>query len=490
MMLVLVISTVSLFGCGGDSSSDPFAAATANDLTNRSFTFTKGASATLAAVFGLAANQAFTLQFASFGGARVGPVTLTAGGSLASGTVTLSPCIFRFDRSTFPAGQGPRTGTPLAIDPCDINRNDTTFRLTAVNSETALSAAAIPLPNTHVALVLTSDGQTGSYAVVDLSTRLVFRDLRRGGVQPDALARFFNGRVYVVNRSGNESMQVLDPQLGFITPPGGELSLGNDVTPQDIVFLSATKAYVSRLASSRLLIVNPTTLARLGEINLSQLVQANDPDGSPEPAAMLLNNGLVYVALQNLDRTQASHPAVARGAVAVLDPTTDSLVTVIALHGANPTSEVQFTPSLNRILLSTIGTVGSADGGIEAINPELRTVDASLVLSEAVMGGDITAFAIVTRSKGFAVVREAQTTYSLVTFDPSTGQRLARLTVPTTGLAAHVAINSNQEVYFSVVDVGTATPGVRIFDAVTNQEITTSPLNVGLLPPLWTLFLE
>ena len=36
----------------------------------------------------------------------------------------------------------------------------------------------------------------------------------------------------------------------------------------------------------------------------------------------------------------------------------------------------------------------------------------------------------------------------------------------------------------------TPIPGLRIFDAVTDRELTTTPLNVGQLPPAWTLFIE
>lgn len=490
LTLLLIMSAMSLLGCSGSNKDDPFAPATGNNISNRSFTFAQGAKATLAAGLGLAAGEAFTLQFGSVGGTNVAPVSLNAGGSVASGTVTLSPCILRFDRSTFPTGRGPQSDTPFTIDPCDVHRDTLTLRLTVGNGETALSLVPQVLPSTNVALVLTSDGRTGSYAVVDLATRLVFQELWRAGVQQDAIARVFKNRVYVLNRSGNASLQVLTPSRGFLTPPSGEFPLGNDTAPQDIVFLSATKAYVSRLASPTLLVIDPTTLARLSDINLSTLVQPNDPDGAPEPAAMLIHNSLLYIALRHLDRTQAAQPAIARGTVAVFDTATDRLVTVLRLQGSNPASELQWSPTLNRILLSTVGVVASNDGGIEALHPDTLTVDRLPVVRATALGGDITAFVIVSRSQGFAVVRTAQEAYHLATFDPSTGQQVARLTGTTPGLAAHLAINSQQEVYFSVTDVTTRTPGLRIFDATTEREITATPLPVGLYPPRFTLFLE
>ncbi len=78
----------------------------------------------------------------------------------------------------------------------------------------------------------------------------------------------------------------------------------------------------------------------------------------------------------------------------------------------------------------------------------------------------------------------------LYCFDPSTGQRLNRIVGPLNVFGPHPAINSRNEVYLAVADTKTPPPGLRIFDAVTDREITTTPLNVGQLPPLFTLFLE
>ena len=153
---------------------------------------------------------------------------------------------------------------------------------------------------------------TGSYSVVDLTSRNVFKDIKIGGVHSDAIARFFvnpsafpGGRVYVVNRLGADSIQVLDPQLGFITPTNGVLSVGNGTDAWDIVFVNTDKAYVSRLGSPKLLIINPTTLQITGEIDLSSLVKPTDSDGSPDPAYMLIRNGMVYVALRHIDFKQS-----------------------------------------------------------------------------------------------------------------------------------------------------------------------------------------
>ena len=137
-MALVVIGTLTVLGCGGDDSTSTVTA-TAGDLSNRSFAFPSGAGPNLATVLGLPQGQAFTVQFGNFSGTNVGPVTLDSGGNAASGTVTLGSCTFRFDRSTFPAGSGPQSGAQFTIDPCQINRDDNTLRLTAASGETLVS---------------------------------------------------------------------------------------------------------------------------------------------------------------------------------------------------------------------------------------------------------------------------------------------------------------------------------------------------------------
>jgi hypothetical protein len=495
MASIVVIGALTVLGCGGDNGSSTVSA-TFNDLTNRSFAFPGGAGPDLAAVLRLPPGQAFTLQFGNFGGTNVGPVTLDSGGSDASGTVILGSCTFRFDRSTFPAGSGPQSDAQFTIDPCQINRDDNTLRLIAVSGETLVSAAAMPIPTTSAAVVLTTDASTSSYSVVDLASRNVFKDIKIGGVTRDAIARFFvnpsafpGGRVYVVNRLGGDSIQVLDPQFGFITPPNGVLSVGNGTDAWDIVFVNTNKAYVSRLGSPKLLVINPTTLRITGEIDLSSLAKPTDNDGSPDPAYMLIRNGMVFVALRHIDFTQSQLPTVARGEVAVIDSTPDRIVNVITLNGKDPASEFQFSPNLNRILISSVGDLTVIDDGIEAINPDTNAVDSQLAVSEAAMGGDITAFVTVSRTKGFAIVRDTGLAHFLITFDPSSGQRLKTIVGPLV-LIPHLAINSRNEVYVAIIDTQIATSGLRIFDADTDNEITTTPLNVGQFPPAFTVFIE
>ena len=236
-------------------------------------------------------------------------MTLESAGNTATGTVTIGSCIFQINQSTFPASQGPPAGMQFTANPCQIDT--TTGALVLTDPRSGQNCHFLPVDGFDH----TQCGVCAHHRFFDrfifccgFATRNVTKDIRLGGVHSDAIARFFSGRVYVVNRLGADSIQIIDPQQGFTTPTNGELSVDNGSNPQDIVFVNANKAYVSRLDSPTLFILNPTTLQKTGELNLSSLIKPNDLDGSPEPAYMLIRNGLVYVALQHIDRV-----AVAQG---------------------------------------------------------------------------------------------------------------------------------------------------------------------------------
>jgi hypothetical protein len=506
LSVLLLALPLALLGCdssgggsgGGGSSTTTgtgttpaaqFTTATTTGLANQSFTFASGLNQTFAARFGLPASQAFTLQFGTFTG-QTAPMSLDSAGQTATGTVTLGSCTLRFDQSGFRSGQGPQAGTQVLADPCEVETTQRILRLTDPQSrDTATSTAGTSTSRLNVAFVLTADPRNGvgSYSTVDLSTRNVTKDIRRGGVSSDAVARAFGGKIYVVNRLNADNIQIIDPAQGFTTPANAQVSTGNGTNPQDIAFVSGTRAYVSRLEkTARLLILNPTTLATLGELDLSARIKASDHDGSPEPTYMLVLNGLLYVTLQHLD----NFVPVAPGEIVVIDPSSDRVVTVITLPFTNPLSPLHFSPTLKRILVSCVGNFGVNDGGIVAIDPSTNTVDANLRITEDALGGDITDFEIVSSTKGVAVISDASFRNAVMTFNPSTGQRIGTLIAPASTFIPHLVLNSRNELYMAVRDLNTPTPGVRVFDAVTDRDLVPGTLNVGQLPPIWTVFLE
>lgn len=485
MTLMVVAGTLVLVGCTSSGDSN-FQAATEGTLENRNFTFADGAA------FGLP-DQAVTLTFGNFAGdgdenPNTGPFSLESASGTATGTITVGFCRLVIGTSTFDAVAFPtlQPGRTVLLDPCELSPEDDALRVRNADTD-IVSTSNTPTPTTgEVAFLLTTDFSTGSYSIVDVATRHTFGDIDLGGVSSDALARAFGGLIYVVNR-GADNVQIIDPQQGFMTV--AQESVGNGTNPQDIAFVGENRAYVSRLKSAELLIVDATTLARLGTIDLSDWTQPDDRDHVPEPSRMLVHNGLVYLTLQHLDFSTGFPPErVAPGEVVVINPAVDEVVSVIALKGTDPFSDLQYSPALNRILVSTIGAFGVADGGIEAINPDTNMVDAMFVASETALGGDITHFEVVSDTKGFAIVTDANFAVSLVSFNPSTGAFLNTLVGPLNVFVPHFAINSRGELYLAVADTTTVAPEIIVFDTVQDTEL--DHVLSGALPAQFVLFFE
>ena len=168
-----------------------------------------------------------------------------------------------------------------------------------------------------------------------------------------------------------------------------QFSTGNGSNPQDMAFVSDSKAYVSLYGSNDLLIVDPTAAVGseiVGSIDLSGYLDPGDADGLVEAAAMAKVGRYLFVALQQL----SNFATVTEGVLAVIDTETDTLVDVdasaagiqpIGLSGGNPVA-LSYASGLGRLLVSSAGSFGVEDGGIEAVDP-FRFVTEGFLVSEA-----------------------------------------------------------------------------------------------------------
>ena len=125
-------------------------------------------------------------------------------------------------------------------------------------------------------LVVTSDFQTGSISFIAADIDIpVEKNLLT--IHGDAIARYRDGKVYIVSRLGQDNILIL--ARSDLSQPVIQFSVGNGSNPQDIAFAADDKAYVSRLNSTGLLIVDPTLGTTVGEIDLSSFA---DGDGLPD----------------------------------------------------------------------------------------------------------------------------------------------------------------------------------------------------------------
>lgn len=214
------------------------------------------------------------------------------------------------------------------------------------------------------AFIITTDFETGTFATIDLDTREAV--INRGSIYSDAVARWFNNLVFVINRFGQDNIQILDPSAGYGTI--AQYSTGNGSNPHDIAFVSEEKAYISLYEEPRILIVNPLTGKQLGEIDLTNFA---DGDGIPEVDSLHLYGNNLYASVQRLDRNNFFVPSGA-SFVVVIDIATDNITDQIPVE-VNPFTNFVELPDGNLLLGSSgnFGVVG--DGGINLMDTWTNT---------------------------------------------------------------------------------------------------------------------
>jgi hypothetical protein len=329
------------------------------------------------------------------------------------------------------------------------------------------------------AFALCSDFSTGSLSAVDLGTRVVSQDVAPIG--PDAMARWFGGRLYVVNRFGQDNVEPIDPAGWGIT----QYSVGNGSNPQDIAFVGPGRAYVSRYGSTSLLIVNPVTGAQLGSVSLAGFA---DSDGLPEMARMARFGNRLFVACQRLENFAVTQPAV----IVVVDTDADTVLDVnpalpgiqgIPLTGRNPVTAFLTDRAHSRLLIGVAGNYGALDGGIEAIDPNTLT-SLGIVVPETALGGDISDLEIRDGGHAYALVTLSNAN-QLVSWDPGSGVVLDTLTTASGGFSLpDMEANDRGELYVCRNDF--ASPGLLVF-RMSDDALVAGPLSTGL-PPLAVTF--
>jgi DNA-binding beta-propeller fold protein YncE len=344
--------------------------------------------------------------------------------------------------------------------------------------------ALVALPDSaaaaqSTAFVVTTDFSTGSLSAVNLGTRAVAKDV--ASVHSDAVGRWSGGLLYVVNRFGQDNVQVIDPAQGYATVR--QFSTGNGSNPHDICFVSASKAYVTRYELGDLLVVNPSTGATLGTISLAGFA---DADGIPEMDRMVRVANRVFVALQRLDRNAGFQPTD-RSLVAVIDAGADTVLDAdpatpgkqaILLAGKNPVTTFAFDRATSRLLLGCAGRYGVLDGGIEYLDPVSMT-SLGTAIGETALGGDVSDLAWNGPAHSYAIVSDASFNTLLVSWSALTGQKLATVYAPGGFSLSDCELDDRGELY--VCNNNLFAPGLYVFRA-TADTLLAGPLDCGLPP--------
>lgn len=306
----------------------------------------------------------------------------------------------------------------------------------------------------------------------------------RASVCSDAVVRWFGGQLYVIERFGCDNIRILDPATFAVVR---QFSVGNGSNPNDIYVVSPTKAYVTRYDTPDLWIVNPATGAFVGNISLAPFA---DPDGLPEMNHLTYHGGRLFVSCQRLNRDGGFVPTDS-SLVVVIDTQTDQVVDAdpvapgsqgILLPLTNPTTEFATTPE-GDFLLGCTGGYGVSDGGVVRIDPRTLTA-ATVEVTEAQLGGDVNDVAVGPGASGvtsaFCVISDASFNTKLVSYHRSGAPSVATVFPATGFVLGDAEVNDLDEVW--LCDRTASGPGVRVFAAATNAQLTSGPIGTGLPP--------
>jgi DNA-binding beta-propeller fold protein YncE len=329
------------------------------------------------------------------------------------------------------------------------------------------------------AYVVESDFSTGSFSSVNAQTKSPACDV--ASVSSDARVRWYDGRVYVVNRFGADNIEVLDGASFALIR---QFSVGNGSNPYDIAFASPTKAYVTRYETADLWIVNPATGAHTGTISLAALA---DADGIPEMDRLEMVGPMLFISLQRVNRNAGFQPTDS-SLVAVVDTRVDQLVDCdpvapgvqgILLPFANPVTPFVFDEPRTRLYLGCVGRYGLADGGIVRVDPVALRAD-GVVAGEAALGGDVLDLAWFDDGRAYAIVSDPSSNTQLIRWSPVTGQREDTLYQPGGFSLADAEVTPDgSEVW--VCNSSFGAPGIHVFSCATGLQV--GPAITCTLPP-------
>lgn len=363
----------------------------------------------------------------------------------------------------------------------------------SVTNKTEASDPSVSAPTGDTLVVFNSNftDPIGNLSTIDLAANMSASFARVTTDGSDAVIRSFGGRIYVVNRFGTDTIQVIDPANFSVI---ANYSVGSGSNPQDIAVVSDEKAYISRLDAqndnedtSDILIVNPLTGAKLGGVDLKPFTN-DDAERLPRAAQMAAAGNLLYVCMQDLPANMLL-PADTNGKIAVIDTETDEVVDVIGLAGRNP-SDIAVLPGGEKLIVANSGVyenfvvnMSDSNGGIEIV--DLNDMESEgVAIDDADFGGGVAEVRVASETLAFTIVDSK----TVASFNPTTHEIVSTnvYTTPWRYLP-DIAVDSQGRLFVAEQDY--QNPGIVVIDA-SNGAVIAGPIAVGAPPVSMTFVSE
>ena len=161
----------------------------------------------------------------------------------------------------------------------------------------------------------------------------LFKDLSVGSLNTDnalvlpkgAFTFVYKNKIYVTD---TEHLYKYIPKDGILVQEGNTMLFPSGAKATYITFLSEKKAYVSCLGLGKVWIIDPSSMTKTGEIDLSGYSLGKlAGDNNPEPCASIIRDGILYVTLCQLKSAYSCE----KGAhIALIDTKTDKPIKMIS----------------------------------------------------------------------------------------------------------------------------------------------------------------
>ncbi len=342
----------------------------------------------------------------------------------------------------------------------------------------APDAGPVDCTPTHL-LVTTSDYVNGGLATLSLATRAVTLASAPAADQDTLPVRAGCDTYLLEGGSGLVRRQAAGDPLTTVSatdvdPAGSDPASVYVSTPQTVIEAGGA-AYVTRYARSSAVRLEPTTGAVLGEVDLSPLAAAGDPD-SVDMSRALLNGGRLLVALGRFYFSPTFELLYAGpSALAVLDPATGALLDADPVRVGMQGIELPVgNPGAMARLDDDVVLVACTDDGFDDTDGVLLAVDVPsgnvtpTGATEAALGGFK---GLATTDAGRVYLAAGGALYEL---RADTGAVLDTPVPASVGVTSFVL---DGETAYVVTDAG-----LRIWSLATGTEETSAPITFGSLP--------
>jgi hypothetical protein len=323
------------------------------------------------------------------------------------------------------------------------------------------------------------DYSEGNFNIMQVSNNSVTANLKTLGT--DDIVSTFGNDIYILERGlGNVIKLHNDSTAGVAVTY--QVNLGTGVNPQQIAFVSSTKAYITQYAGKNLVIFNPSTGTVTGAIDLSRFdAYAGTDSAAPIPymSPAMVSGSFLYVGCQRL-KVVGQYPEPADSScIAVISTQSDSIVNKIALLKKNPYS--MDTAGGKLYVVCPGAYYVYTDGDVEAIDLASQT-NSGTVLAESAVNGDLGAIAMAGPTQGYITAGINGTTYvnEVFPFNPAAktvGSRIAGIG-NASGVIGGIVCGGGT---LYVGDQSSSAPGIVSVSTTTNTKIG-STAAFSLLP--------